>query len=96
MTTYTPDDLRDLPTLSTGQCCSLKLETETTDQFGTRSHRVWLCRVGGGVTIETLNHEGRWLVTDGDCYVQTASIPAQWELDVAEIRSDARLRRRGH
>lgn len=55
---YSPAELRDLPTLCTGQCCSLKIETPTM--------RVWLCRVAGGVTIERLR-DGCWVVVAGDC-----------------------------
>jgi len=56
---YKPSELEDLPTLCTGQCCSLKIETP--------KMRVWLCRVGGGVSIE--KYDGRrWEVVAGDCY----------------------------
>ena len=57
---YDPDELAELPTLCTGQCCSLKIETART--------RVWLCRVGGGVTVERYDPKrGRWEVARGDC-----------------------------
>jgi len=59
MTYYTRDMLEDEPTLYTGQCCNCKVDTGLM--------RVWLCRVGGGVTIETLI-DGRWEITDGGCY----------------------------
>ena len=55
---YSPAELAALPTLCVGQCCSLKIETPTM--------RVWLCRVGGGVSIEKYNGE-RWEVVAGDC-----------------------------
>ena len=55
---YSPEELRNLPTLCVGQCCSLKIETETM--------RVWLCRVAGGVTIERYNGQ-RWETVAGDC-----------------------------
>jgi hypothetical protein len=55
---YSPSDLEDLPTLSMGQCCSLKIETA--------SMRVWLCRVAGGVTIEKYR-DGQWGIVAGDC-----------------------------
>ena len=61
MATYTPDELEDLPTLCVGQCCSLKIDLESP------AKRVWLCRVGGGVTIE--HYFGRkWQKVSGDCY----------------------------
>jgi hypothetical protein len=53
-----PNDIRNMPTLCKGQCCSLKI-----DQGG---RRVWLCRVGGGVTVENLVN-GRWIIVAGDC-----------------------------
>lgn len=56
---YEPSELRDLPTLCVGQCCSLKIDTG--------NMRVWLCRVGGGVTIERYRN-GRWDTVEGDCY----------------------------
>lgn len=57
---YPPDMLRSMPTLCTGQCCSLKI-----DQPGTR---VWLCRVAGGVTIERYNaNDGCWETVAGSC-----------------------------
>lgn len=58
MRTYSAADLEKLPTLCTGQCCSLKVETRNT--------RVWLCRVAGGVSVETYDGR-RWEVTGGDC-----------------------------
>jgi hypothetical protein len=58
---YLPEDLEDMPTLCTGQCCSLKVESER--------ERVWLCRVGGGVSIERYNSKtGQWRVVEGNCY----------------------------
>lgn len=62
--TYIPAQLRDLPALSKSQCCDLKLDTD--------GQRVWLCRVGGGVTIEYLDASGRWRIEDGDCYQKSA------------------------
>jgi hypothetical protein len=57
---YSPSSLEDLPTLCTGQCCSLKIQTER--------QRVWLCRVAGGVTIENYDPaSGRWETVAGDC-----------------------------
>jgi hypothetical protein len=55
---YTADEIRDLPTLCVGQCCSLKIDTGTM--------RVWLCRVGDGVSIERYR-DGRWTVVEGGC-----------------------------
>lgn len=57
--TYTPADLEPLRTLCKGQCCDLKREA--------RTQRVWLCRTGGGVTVETRSDRGRWVVTSGGC-----------------------------
>lgn len=51
-------DLRALPTLCVGQCCSLKIEDSR--------ERVWLCRVNGGVTVERLDGRG-WVVVSGGC-----------------------------
>jgi len=56
---YPPDTLKGLPDLAIGQCCSLKLKTDTL--------RVWLCRVAGGVTIERYNGR-RWEEVAGNCY----------------------------
>ena len=51
--------LKSLPTLYQGQCGHVKVETPAV--------RVWLCRVGGGVTVEQYaGHEG-WRVVAGDC-----------------------------
>lgn len=62
---YTPQRIESLPNLCISQCCTLKLDDGT--------HRVWLCRVGGGVTIEKLQ-DGRWDVVDGDCYSRSARV----------------------
>lgn len=56
--TETARALKSLPTLATGQCCSLKIDD------GTR--RVWICRVGGGVSVERLIG-GAWRVVEGGC-----------------------------
>lgn len=66
---YLPSDIEHLPTLCTGQCCSLKIETE--DDHGAPT-RVWLCRVAGGVTVEKYTSRGRWEVSDGGCYEGSA------------------------
>lgn len=39
-------------------CRSLKIDTGTM--------RVWLCRVGDGVSVERYR-DGRWTVVDGGC-----------------------------
>jgi hypothetical protein len=62
---YTPSELAELPTLSTGQCCSLKIDTG--------SMRVWLCRVAGGVTIQRLRG-GRWSTAQGSCTDPTGTV----------------------
>lgn len=56
---FRPAELRKRPTLATGQCCSLKID------YG--NIRVWLCRVGGGVTVESLMGD-RWVKTSGGCH----------------------------
>lgn len=56
---YTPAELRNLRTLSTGACCDLKIDR--------RTERVWLCRSGGGVSIERKARDGRWYVSEGGC-----------------------------
>ena len=57
---YSPSELKDLPTLCVGQCCSLKIDD------GVR--RVWLCRVAGGVKIEKYNAKSAaWEVVAGGC-----------------------------
>ena len=57
---YTTAQLKAMPTLCTGQCCSLKVETNT--------ERLWLCRVAGGITLERFNQsEGRWESVAGGC-----------------------------
>lgn len=58
-------DIARLATLCVAQCCSLKIEDER--------ERVWLCRVGGGVTVERYNEStGRWEVVSGSCYALEA------------------------
>jgi hypothetical protein len=52
------DTLASYPTLHTGQCCDCKVDTGDT--------RIWLCRVAGGVTMESLT-DGKWLITRGSC-----------------------------
>jgi hypothetical protein len=57
---YSPSELAELPTLCTGQCCSLKIDTG--------NMRVWLCRVAGGVTIERYSPTmGAWATVAGNC-----------------------------
>ena len=59
----TADELRDLPTLSTGQADNLKIDNGET--------RVWLCRCGvedgmpynDAITVENLI-DGRWVKVD--------------------------------
>lgn len=52
------EGLKDLPTISQGQCCSCKVDT---------GHiKVWLCRVAGGITIEQFQ-DGRWITVQGSC-----------------------------
>lgn len=52
--------LKGMPTLHTGQCCSCKVDTG--------NYRVWVCRVGGGVSIEAYDPKsGRWETVAGGC-----------------------------
>lgn len=56
--------LRELPTIHQGLCCDCKVDSSGV--------RVWLCRVGGGVTIEQYHiNSGRWDRVAGDCYTTT-------------------------
>lgn len=55
---YNPKELRELPTVSSSHCCDLKIEGDRT--------RVWLCRSGGGVTVEALRG-GKWGPVAGSC-----------------------------
>jgi hypothetical protein len=55
---YTKSELRELPTLAQGQCCDLKAEEN--------GRRYWICRMGGGVTVEKLI-KGRWTIVAGAC-----------------------------
>lgn len=49
-------ELERLPTLSTGQCCDLKIDDGKT--------RLWLCRGTGEVSEEKLVN-GRWEIVKG-------------------------------
>lgn len=51
--------LKELPTLRQGHCCNLKVDTPTV--------RVWVCRVGGGVTVEQYTQRDGWRRVAGDC-----------------------------
>jgi hypothetical protein len=52
--------LKDMPTIHQGQCCDCKVDSG--------GIRVWLCRVGGGVTVEQYKPEsGRWESVSGGC-----------------------------
>ncbi len=55
---YSAEELAGMPTLSAGHCCNLKVDTG--------GLRVWLCRVGGGVTVEKYA-DGRWSNVAGGC-----------------------------
>lgn len=62
---YTPADIRNLPDLCVAQCCTLKIEED--------GQRIWICRVAGGVTVETYNTKrGRWNITSGSCSSRSA------------------------
>lgn len=64
--TYVATNLVVYATLSTGQCCSLKIDSGT--------ERVWYCRVGGGVSVEHLIN-GRWVTVAGSCTARVATPP---------------------
>jgi len=58
---YAREELEAMPTLCVGQCCSLKVDEPR--------RRIWICRVGGGVTVEHYDQKsGRWENALGDCY----------------------------
>lgn len=59
---FSASELRKLPTICVGQCCSLKIE----ELAEYHAMRVWLCRVGGGVTIERYR-DGKWITVSGGC-----------------------------
>lgn len=64
MPPYTPTEVKHLesmPTIHSSQCCNCKIDTGDT--------RVWVCRVGGGVTVEQLIG-GRWEIIEGSCTSQ--------------------------
>jgi hypothetical protein len=62
---YKAKDLKTLPTISAAHCCNLKVHDD--------GLRVWLCREGGGVSVEQYDERrGRWVVTDGSCYAPEA------------------------
>lgn len=52
--------LKELPTITQGHCCNLKQEDEH------RRQRVWVCRVGGGITVERMSG-GVWKSIGGGC-----------------------------
>lgn len=72
---YNPKALESFKTISTSQCCDLKIEVGDT--------RVWLCRVGGGVTEERRTRNGKWRWSAGGCVKpdaeRLATIKAAWE-----------------
>lgn len=57
---FTKAELEAMPTLCTGQCCSLKVAEPR--------RRVWICRVAGVVSVEHYDPKtGRWTTELGDC-----------------------------
>jgi hypothetical protein len=57
---WSVEELKAMPTLHTGQCCSCKVDAG--------NFRVWVCRVGGGVTVEQYKQAtGRWETVSGGC-----------------------------
>lgn len=65
---YTADEIRDKPTISSGHCCNLKIDAG--------DMRVWLCRVGDGVTIERLR-DGVWRTVNGGCMAYETGLEAE-------------------
>jgi len=55
---YSPEELEEMETIREGQCCDCKIDTG--------SIKVWLCRIGGGVTIEKLINN-KWITAEGSC-----------------------------
>jgi hypothetical protein len=55
MNLYSPQELREMPTLASGQTANLKIDTGTL--------RVWLCRVTNEVIYERLIN-GRWTIVN--------------------------------
>ena len=68
MENWSTTELSRLPTLHQGQCCDCKVDAG--------GIRVWICRVGGGVTIEQYKaRTGRWEIVSGDCNATTEDLP---------------------
>lgn len=53
------DVLKHAPTIKSGHCCNLKLEAHP--------YRVWICRVGDGITIEKYTQKNGWRNVAGGC-----------------------------
>ena len=52
--------MKDYKVIHQGQCCDC--------YFDDGQVRLWICRVGGGKTIEKYNpNTGRWEITSGGC-----------------------------
>ena len=59
-TDWSAEALRQNKTLHQGQCCDCKIDS--------KGVRVWVCRVGGGVTVEQYKPlTRRWEVVEGSC-----------------------------
>lgn len=54
----TEEDVREAETIDQGHCCDCK--------YDDRQHKVWVCRVGNGISVEALIG-GSWRVVAGDC-----------------------------
>lgn len=63
---YVATDMVPYATLATERCCHLKLDTGDV--------RVFLCRIGGGVTVKRLDN-GRWAIFSGSCVARFAAAP---------------------
>jgi hypothetical protein len=61
---YLASDVQALPTIHSAHCCDLKIERPML--------RVWLCRVGRGVTVETFEQDD-WIITSGSCTSTSAA-----------------------
>ena len=72
------DTLASKPTLYVGQCCDCKVDTGDT--------RIWLCRVEGGITMESLTN-GKWIIARGSCTHKPYDGPSQ-QSELNRIQAD--------
>jgi len=60
---YTANDLNEMPSIIAGQFDDLKVKTNTTQVWLSRMTRADGARYNNGVTVETRNEIGHWVVT---------------------------------